>query len=345
MGAIDAALSEVEDVASEGELGVGTLADLDVAGLADPIELPDGRIIYPPVFDGKQIHEIAEALLDFENPSESRFLRLTGPPGTGKSQLGRLIGYHLWKVRGREVEERNGQPFYGYEEMSPGPSSDEFTFRYEYVPQDDGGVKLVESAFVRAMREGTTVMIDEVNTARESALLSINSTLDGRLTLYLPTSGETVKAAPGFNVLLAYNPGLVNATDLPTAWFSRFPAPLEIISNWAALIPMGVDKKLVNAAAKLDMERRTDGLSWSPQFREIESLHRMLQNPNLTTRLAIGLFMSNVDEQLASGIIGVPEAEAVVRMFDSAGFDEFKIPSGSRERVPTVGGYMKAASS
>ena len=44
-------------------------------------------------------------------------------------------------------------------------------------------------------------------------LLSINATLDGRLTLHLAATGETVVARPGFAVLLAYNPGLVGATD------------------------------------------------------------------------------------------------------------------------------------
>ena len=94
---------------------------------------------------------------------------------------------------------------------------------------------LVDSAFVQAMREGWVVMIDEVNTARDVALLSINATLDGRLSLYLAATGETVVAQPGFAVLLAYNPGLVGATDIPDAWHSRFPATLEVTSNWAAL--------------------------------------------------------------------------------------------------------------
>ncbi len=56
------------------------------------------------------------------------------------------------------------------------------------------------------------VMIDEVNTIRDVALLSINAMLDGRLSLYLPATGETVVAQPGFACLLAYNPGLVGGS-------------------------------------------------------------------------------------------------------------------------------------
>jgi hypothetical protein len=49
--------------------------------------------------------------------------------------------------------------------MSGGPSSDEFTFRYEYVPDNDrpGDVRLIPAAFVEAMEHGWVVMIDEVN--------------------------------------------------------------------------------------------------------------------------------------------------------------------------------------
>jgi hypothetical protein len=129
-------------------------------------------------------------------------LLLTGPPGAGKSQIARAIAYRLWTGRGREVADRHGAPFYGFVELQPGPSSDEFFFRYDYVPVAGSGgqVALVDSAFVQAMREGWVVMIDEVNTARDVALLSINATLDGRLSLYLAATGETVVAQPGFAV-------------------------------------------------------------------------------------------------------------------------------------------------
>ena len=52
-------------------------------------------------------------------------------------------------------------------------------------------MRLVDSAFVEAMREGWVVMIDEVNTIRDVALLSVNACFDGRLSLYLPATGQT----------------------------------------------------------------------------------------------------------------------------------------------------------
>ena len=139
--------------------------------------LPDGKRIYPPRLHGEPIDELACALIDMRDPAESTFLRLIGPPGAGKSQIARAIAYRLWRDRGREVDDRHGVPFYGFVEISGGPSSDEYLFRHEFVPaaEDAGTVRLVDSAFVQAMREGWVVMIDEVNTIRDVALLRINA--------------------------------------------------------------------------------------------------------------------------------------------------------------------------
>ena len=227
----------------------------------------------------------------------------------------------------------------------PGPSSDEFFFRYDYVPVAGAGgqVALVDSAFVQAMREGWVVMIDEVNTARDVALLSINATLDGRLTLYLAATGETVIARPGFAVLLAYNPGLVGATDIPDAWHSRFPATLEVTSNWAALAEFGAPALLVAEAMRLDRQRIAgeDGLCWTPQFRDIEALWRMSER--VGERAALAFFASNLHEQVQAGKIQDAEAAAACRMLDQAGYGRLRVAATSG--LPNLHGYPRAVTS
>ena len=63
----------------------------DMGTLAEPIVLPDGKRIYPPLLFGEPIDELACKLIDVQDPAASRFLRLIGPPGTGKSQVARAV--------------------------------------------------------------------------------------------------------------------------------------------------------------------------------------------------------------------------------------------------------------
>jgi energy-coupling factor transporter ATP-binding protein EcfA2 len=340
--ALTAGLQQIDEVAAEGDLDAPRPSDIDLEtdSVGEPVRLPDGKLIYPPRLHGAPVHELACQLLDMQSPERSRFLRLVGPPGTGKSQLARVIAHELWARRGKPVEARHGQPFYGFVEMQPGPSSDEFFFRYDYVPAQTGDdVRLVDSVFVEAMRHGWVVMIDEANTARDVALLSINATLDGRLTLHLPATGETVRAQPGFAVLLAYNPGLVGATDIPDGWRSRFPATLEVTTNWPALVKLGAPVSLVRAARALDARRfADDGLVWTPQFRDIEALADMMGR--VGDRPAIALFMSNIAEQVTAGTIQPAEASAVARMLDEAGYAALKVPATSR--IANLDGYPRA---
>ncbi len=348
MTAINTALSVIDEVGNEGDLNPQHASEpLELDTVAEAVTLPDGRRIFPPRLHGTPIDELACALLDLEHPADSTFLRLTGPPGCGKSQLARVVAYRLWQARGRQVQDRDGVPFYGFVEITGGPSSDEYLFRHEFVPaaDDAGRVRLVDSAFVQAMRAGWVVMIDEVNTIRDVALLSCNAVFDGRLALYLPATGETVIAQPGFACLLAYNPGLVGgtATDIPDAWHSRFPATLEVTSNWPALASLGAPSRLVCEAMALDRQRLAgeDGLTWTPQFRDIEALWRMIDR--VGDRAALALFASNLAEQAQSGKIQDAEAAAACRMLDQAGYAHLKV--SATRRLPSLHGYPRAVTS
>ncbi len=175
------------------------------------------------------------------------------------------------------------------------------------------------------------------------ALLSINACLDGRLSLYLPATGEVVLAQPGFACLLAYNPGLVGATDIPDAWHSRFPATLEVTSNGPALAELGAPQALVREAMALDRRRIAggDGLMWTPQFRDIEALARMIDR--VGERAALALFVSNLVEQAQAGKIQDAEAAAACRMLDQAGYAHLKV--SATRRLPSLHGYPRAVTS
>ena len=135
------ALGVVDELAAEGDL---TPASEPLDTLDAPLHrlvLPDGRTLYPPSLFGRALHDVACDLMDLDDPTLSRFIRLIGPPGTGKSQIARAIAYLLWRKRSKKIAKRHGVPFYGLIELQPGPSSDEFFFRYDYVPdQQDGSL-------------------------------------------------------------------------------------------------------------------------------------------------------------------------------------------------------------
>lgn len=347
--AVARSLRQIDAVGEEGDL-TATSADplpaVDPEDAGIPIELPENdgpRTIYMPLLMGVPVHELACSLLDFERPSRSKYLRLIGPPGTGKSQIGRAIAKHAWQARGRKVEERDGQPFYGYVEMSGGPSSDEYTFKYEFCPSADdaGNVRLIDALFVKAMLEGWLVMIDEPNTIRDVALLSLNAVFDGRLSLYLPAFGRNVIAQPGFGCLLAYNPGQTSAiSDLPEAWYSRFPAAIEVCSNWSGLVKAGAPERLVAAARDLDRRRLRgdDGLVWTPQYREIEDLWEMMGD--VGERHAISLFVTSLHERNVVGTVSDAELEAACRMLYLGGYDHCRVTESSG--LPRVNEFPRA---
>ena len=210
---------------------------------------------------------------------------------------------------------------------------------------DAGTVRLVDSAFVQAMREGWVVMIDEVNTIRDVALLSINACLDGRLILYLPATGETVIASPGFACLLAYNPGLVGGAP-PTS-----PTPGTRGSPRHSRSPATGRRSPSSAPRASSWPRRwrstasgspaRTGCPGHPSSATSRRCARMIER--VGERAALAFFVSNLLEQVQAGKIQDAEAAAVCRMLDQAGYAHLKVSATGR--VPNLHGYPRAVTS
>ena len=159
MSAINSALATIDRIGADG--------DMD-ANVTDAGQLRPGRSIRPDRAARRKADLPAAAVrrADRRGGMQADRHRESGcqpvPSADRTARNGQVvrspgpIAYKLWRERGREVEERHGRPFYGLTEMQVGPASDEFTFRYDFVPAaDDGGkVKLVHSALVTAMRRG-----------------------------------------------------------------------------------------------------------------------------------------------------------------------------------------------
>jgi len=116
-----------------------------------------------------------------------------------------------------------------------------------------------------------------------------------------------------------------------------------VTSNWAALAELGAPQSLVAEAMRLDRQpiAGEDGLTWTPEFRDIESLWRMAVR--VGERAAIACFASNLHEQVTGGRIQEAEAAAACRMLDQAGYGRLRVSASSG--VPNLNGYPRAVTS
>ena len=332
MGAIHAALNTIDEVAHEGDLVADRPSEpLALDALADPVVLPDGKRIYPPRLHGRPVDELACALLDINQPARSTFLRLTGPPGAGKSQLARAVAYRLWTGRGRPVADRHGSPFYGFVEITGGPSSDEYLFRHEFVPaaDDAGTVRLVDSAFVRGDARGLggdgrrgqhdprrRPAQRQRRLRRPPHPLPPRHRRDGDRAARVRRDAGVQRGAGRRH----RHPRRV-ALPVPR----RTGGDLEL----GGARPPRRARAAGGEAAALDRRRIAgdDGLAWTPQFRDIEALWRMIGR--VGERAALAFFTSNLLEQVQAGKLqdgrgggGVPDARP----------GRLRAPEGLRDR-------------
>src|SRR5690242_2704351 len=136
----------------------------------------------------------------------------------------------------------------------------------------------VDGPLTRAVREGAIFYLDEVVEARQDTTVVIHPLADHRRELPVDRLGTTLRAAPGFQLVISYNPGYQSVLkNLKESTRQRFvaialgyPSPeveIEVITHEA-----GVDRSTARALVLLgNAIRNLDG---SP-LREVAST-RML---------------------------------------------------------------------
>ncbi len=109
MSAITADLSQIDRVAADGDLAPepATALELETAGSRSCSRTASGST--RPACTAPQSTSSPSRCLTWTTPPASTFLRLIGPPGSGKSQIARAIAYRLWTGRGRDVAGTGGQ--------------------------------------------------------------------------------------------------------------------------------------------------------------------------------------------------------------------------------------------
>ncbi|MDV3128583.1 CbbQ/NirQ/NorQ/GpvN family protein [Mycobacterium sp. 21AC1] len=116
---------------------------------------------------------------------------LKGPTGCGKTRFVEAMAHEL----GRELI-----TVAGHEDMTSADLVGRFLLK-------GGETVWVDGPLTRAVREGAICYLDEIVEARQDTTVVIHPLADHRRELPVDRLGITVPAAPGFQLVISYNPG------------------------------------------------------------------------------------------------------------------------------------------
>jgi nitric oxide reductase NorQ protein len=134
---------------------------------------------------------------------------LKGPTGCGKTRFVEHMAARL------------GRPLVlisCHDDLSASDLVGRFLIRHDGTYWNDGPL-------TRAVREGAICYLDEIVEARQDTVVVIHPLTDYRRLLAIDKTGETIEAAPGFQLVVSYNPGYQRMLkDLKPSTRQRFVA-------------------------------------------------------------------------------------------------------------------------
>jgi nitric oxide reductase NorQ protein len=188
---------------------------------------------------------------------------LKGPTGCGKTRFVEAMAHEL----GRDLI-----TVAGHEDMTSADLVGRFLLK-------GGETVWVDGPLTRAVREGAICYLDEVVEARQDTTVVIHPLADHRRELPVDRLGTTLSAAPGFQLVISYNPGYQSVLkNIKESTRQRFVAieldfppaetETEVVAHEA-----GVDYETARALVKLgNAIRNLDG---SP-LREVASTRLLI---------------------------------------------------------------------
>ena len=194
---------------------------------------------------------------------------LKGPTGCGKT---RFVEHMAWQL---------GRPLVTvacHDDLSASDLTGRWLIR-------GGETVWADGPLTTAARLGAICYLDEIVEARQDTVVVIHPLTDDRRVLPVEKTGELVAAAPGFQLVLSYNPGYQHALkDLKPSTRQRFvaiefdvPAPAveaEIVAHEGG-VPRETAAELV-AFARRVRRLKDEGLVEGPGTRLIVAAARLI---------------------------------------------------------------------
>jgi nitric oxide reductase NorQ protein len=130
-----------------------------------------------------------------------------------------------------------------------------------------GETKWVDGPLTRAVREGCVCYLDEIVEARQDTTVVLHPLTDHRRQLPIDRLGVTLNAAPGFCLVVSYNPGYQSVLkDLKDSTRQRMVA-IEI-----DFPPQEIEEKVVAHEAGVDQEMASQLVRLGHAIRRLENV-------------------------------------------------------------------------
>ena len=199
---------------------------------------------------------------------------LKGPTGCGKT---RFVEHMAWKL---------GRPLITipcHDDLAASDLIGRFLIQHNGTVWQDGPL-------TRAVREGAICYLDEVVEARQDTVVVLHALTDHRRILPIDKTGETLQAAPGFQLVVSYNPGYQRMLkDLKPSTRQRFVA-MDL-----GFPPPGQEARIVQHESGVDQATAKGLVALAERIRQLRD-RGLAEVPSTRLLIAAGaLAVSGID--------------------------------------------------
>lgn len=195
-------------------LETAVLADISDAYLQiGPFAIPKGSLpVSQQSFNFAAPTTLSNALRVIRACQVTKPILLEGSPGVGKTSLiialANFSGHSLCRIN--LSDQTDLSDLFGSDLPVEGGVVGEFAWK--------------DAEFLKALQEGSWVLLDEMNLASQAVLEGLNAVLDHRGTVYIPELKRSFKRHPSFRIFAAQNPLHQGSgrKGLPKSFLNRF---------------------------------------------------------------------------------------------------------------------------